>query len=571
MTGACFPGAAAGPRTDLCRNDSLLDHSRAAAPQRKESILFFLLVACCLSFVTGCGKRQTMVDRGNQAQVLERGAGADVTDLDPQAAVNITEMDVVSTLFEGLLTEDPVDLHPVPGVAEHWDVSPDGLTYTFYLRKNAKWSDEADVTAGDFVASWRRMLTPSFAAENAGLLYVLQGAEAFHKGITKDFGQVGATAVDAHTLRVVLEHPAPYFLSLLTHPAWMPVPIATIAKFGAVDERGNRWTRPGNLVGNGAFTLKAWRPNEVVAVVKSATYWDAAHVRLNEIRFHPYDSVDAEDRAFRAGQLHVTYVLPFGKADAYRRDTPQFLRSDAYLNTYFLRLNTRRPPLDDVRVRRALALAIDRTALVEKVLRAGQEPATAITPPGLPEYTPPTGLGTNPENARRLLADAGFANGQDLPPIELLFNTSENLRVIAEAIQEMWRRELGIRVQLVNQEYKVVLSQRRAGQYQLLLSDWVGDYLDATTFLDPWRTGSANNHTGWGSSEYDGLLFAAARTPDQASRAAQLRKAEALLLEAAPVIPLYYNTHTYLLQTSVKGWHSTLLDHHPYKDVWLEP
>lgn len=530
-----------------------------------------LLFAGLLGLFAGCAKHETAVQRGDRQQVLERGAGADVTDLDPQLAVNITEMDVASALFEGLVTEDPVDLHPVPAVAEQWDISPDGLTYTFYLRADAKWSDGSAVTAADFVAAWQRMLTPSFAAENAGLLYVIQGAEAFHKGATHDFSQVGVAASAPRTLRVTLEHPTPYFLSLLAHSAFMPVPLATVAKFGPATERGNRWTRPGNLVGNGAFTLKTWRPNDIIEVEKSPTYWDAAHVRLNEIRFHPYDSVDAEDRAFRAGQLHVTYVLPFGKADTYRRESPQLLRSDAYLDTYFLRFNTRRAPLDDVRVRRALALAIDRTALVERVLRAGQRPATAITPPGLPGYTPPAGIGTDGAAARKLLADSGFPDGRGFPPVELLFNTSENLRIVAEAVQEMWRRELGLRIDLVNQEYKVVLSQRRAGQYQILLSDWVGDYLDATTFLDPWRSDSANNHTGWGSADYDSLLFNAARTSDTAGRAALLQQAETLMLEAAPIVPLYYNAHTFLLQPSVKGWHSTLLDHHPYKAVWLEP
>jgi oligopeptide transport system substrate-binding protein len=532
-----------------------------------------LLLAAAMGFVlvAGCAKRETAVVQGNREQVLYRGTGAEVTDLDPQTSVNITEMDVVSALFEGLVTEDPVDLHPVPGVAERWDQSADGLTYTFYLRHDAKWSDGSPVTAADFVASWQRMLTPSLAAENASLLYVLQGAEAYHKGANNDFGQVGVRAVDTTTLRVTLEHPTPYFLALLTHAAWLPVPVQTIEKFGPRADRGNRWTRPGNLIGNGAFVLKVWRPGDEVVVEKSPTYWDAAHVRLHAIHFRPYESVDAAERAFRARQLHVTYVLPFGKADAYRRDAPQFLRSDAYLNTYFVRLNTTRRPLDDDRVRRALSLAIDRDALVQHVLHGGQSPATAITPPGLPGYTPPSGPAFDANAAATLLAEAGYPRGQGLPTIELLFNSSENLRIVAEALQEMWRRELGVHVQLVNQEFKVVLSERRAGHYQLLLSDWVGDYLDASTFLDPWRSDSGNNHTGWSNVDYDALLFAAARNPDPAARTAQLEKAEALLLNAAPIIPLYYNAHTFLLQPAVKGWHPTLLDHHPYKSVWLEP
>lgn len=532
-------------------------------------VLLHVIPAALL--LASCGRRESAVERGIREQILERGAHTDVTDLDPHTAINITEMDVISSLFEGLVSEDPVDLHPVPAVAEKWDVSPDGLTYTFHLRANARWSDGSPVTAGDFVDSWKRILTPSLGAQRAGLLYIIQGAEAFHKGVAADFAQVGVRALDPRTLQVRLEHPTAYFLSLLTHPAWFPVPLATVAKHGAVAQPGNRWTRPGSIIGNGPFVLKTWRPSQEIFVEKSPTYWDAATVRLNGIRFHAIESVDAEERAFRAGQLHVTYVVPFGKAASYRRDAPQFLRSDPYLDTYFLRLNTTRPPVSDPRIRRALAHAIDRTALVEKVLRGGQRPATAITPPGLPGYTPPAGLETNADEARRLLAEAGHANGQGLPPLELLFNTSENMRIIAEALQGMWKRELGLNVQLVNQEFKVVLSERSAGRYQILLSDWVGDYLDATTFLEPWRRDSGDNHTGWGNAEYDALLFDAARNQNPASRAAQLQKAEALLLKEAPIIPLYYNPHTFLLHPSVKGWHPTLLDHHPYKHVWLEP
>lgn len=529
---------------------------------------FFLAGVVLLA---GCGRRETAVLSGNRDQILHRGLGSEVGDLDPHLATNIAEMDLISALFEGLVAEDPVDLHPVPGVAESWDISSSRLVYTFHLRADAKWSNGSPVTAQDFVASWQRILTPSLGAANATLLYVIQGAEAFHKGATKDFGLVGATAVDARTLRVTLEHPTAYFLSLLTHTAWLPVPLAVVATQGAVDQRGNPWTRPGRLVGNGPFNLKSWRANQRIVAEKSPSYWDAAHVRLNAIHFYPIDSVDAEERSFRAGQLHVTYVLPHGKVESYRLDAPHLLRTDPYLDSYFFRLNTRRPPLGDERVRRALALAIDRAALVGKLLHGSQQPASTVTPPGLDGYVPPAGIPTDFAAARRLLAEAGFPEGKGLPQLELLFNTSENHRMLAEAVQEMWRKELGVEVRLVNQEFKVLLTERRGGHYQILLSDWVGDYLDATTFLDLWRSDSGNNHTGWASPDYDALLFAAARTANSTERAVQLQKAEALMLAAAPIAPLYFNTHVFLLQPSVKGWHPTLLDHHPYKHVWLEP
>jgi len=518
----------------------------------------------------GCARRETPVQRGDRDQVLLRGLGYEISGLDPQVTTGLSEYSVISALFEGLVAEDPVDLHPVPGVAASWDVSPDGMVYTFHLRAGAKWSDGEPVTAQDFVDSWRRALTPALAAPYASMLYVVRGAEAFNRGTTTDFGRVGVSAPDAHTLRVALVRPTPQFPAMLDQPVWFPVNLRCIAASGAIGARDNPWTRPGRLVGDGPFVLKSWRPGQEIVVEKSPTYWDAAHVRLNAIHFYPFDSMDAAERAFRAGQLHLIETLPVGKIDAYRRETPQLLRIDPSLDTYFFRLNVRRPPLDDERVRRALSLAIDRQAIVDKILRGGQQPATAFTPPGFPGYAPPAAVTTDFAGARRLLAAAGFPGGKGLPPLELLYNTSENHRLVGEAVQEMWRRELGLDVRLVNEELKAVLADRAAGNYQILLYDWAGDYLDATTFLDVWRGDSGNNHTGWSDAAYDRLLDEAARTADPAARAALFQQAERLLLAAAPIIPLYYNTHAFLLQPSVKGWYPTLLDHHPYKYVYLD-
>ena len=517
----------------------------------------------------GCVRRQTNVQRGDREQVLHCGIGSEVADLDPQIVTGIGERYVLSALFEGLVNEDPRDLHPVPGVAASWDVSPDGLVYVFHLRADARWSNGDPVTAGDFAASFRRLLTPSLGAENAALFYGVTNAEAFNQGRLADFSQVGIAALDPRTLRITLAHPQPYLLSLLAQAAAYPVHVRSIESQGPADQRGGAWTRPGRLVGNGPFVLTQWRPNRVIAVDKSPTYWDSAHVRLQGIRFYPIDSRDAEERAFRAGQLHVTYTLPAGKTEAYRRDAPQFLRVDPYLNTYFLRLNVRRPPLDEPRVRRALALAIDRAALAHAVLRGGREPAPTLTPPGLPDYTPPAGQPTDPAGARRLLAEAGYPEGRGLPPLELLCDNSENLRLVAEALQEMWRRELGVQVRVHNLEMKSVQSESRTGRYQMSLADWVADYLDADSFLNVWRGSDGNNRTGWSSADYESLLFAAARTADPGEHARLLRRAEQLLLDAAPVIPLYFNPHVFLLQPSVHGWYPNVLDHHPYQAVWL--
>ena len=526
------------------------------------------LFAAVLAF-SGCAKHETLIERGNRDQILLRGIGPDPASLDPHVATQAADYSVLSALFEGLLTEDPVDLHPVPGVAERWAVSPDGLTYTFHLRANARWSNGDPVTAQDFVASCRRVLTPSLAAENANLLYVVRGAEAFHRGQSVDFASVGVAALDAQTLRITLAHPAPQFLSMLNHPAWFPVHLPTIEKNGPAAERGNPWARPGSFVGNGPFVLREWRSGQRIVVAQSPTYWDAAAVRLREIHFFPF-TVDAEERAFRAGQLHVTDALPPAKIDTYRRDAPRLLRIDPLLGTYFYRLNVTRPPLNDVRVRRALALAIDRQAIVEKILRGDQLPASAFTPPGMAGYTPPAGLATDFAAARRLLAEAGFPGGKGLPSLELLFNSSESHRAIAEVVQETWRRELAVAVRLVNMENNSVLEARRTGSFQILRSSWTADFDDPQNALALWTSDSGNNFTGWTDPAYDALLRQAALAPAPTQRLTLFQQAEARLLDAAPMIPIYYYTHVFLLQPSVKGWHPTLLDHHPYKHVWLE-
>jgi len=539
---------------------------------RRRSFFAGIVCGLCLPLAAfvGCSSRESNVERGNREQILHRGFGPDLADLDPHLATGTGDHSVLSALFEGLIAEDPVDLHPVPGVAERWETSADGLTYLFYLRANAKWSNGDPVTANDFLASWRRALTPSLQADNANLLYAVEGAEAYHKGKLTDFSQVGFAAPNARTVRITLERPTPYFLTLLQHWIWWPVPLSTIEQTGSATTRGNRWARPGTLVGNGPFTLKEWRPGQRIVVEKSATYWDAVTVRLTAIYFYAIDDVNAEERAFRAGQLHLTEALPISKIDTYRNEDRHVLRIDPYLGTYFYRINVNRPFVNATAVRRALSLAVDRATLVEKVLRGGQVPAAVFTPPGIGGYAPPAGIAFDPIAARALLAEAGFPGGKGAPILELLHNTSENHRVIAEAVQEMWRRELGIEVRLANMENKSVLDARRAGNYQLLRSNWIGDYSDPMSFLSIWRSDSGNNYTGWNNATYDRLLYEAARTSGLDDRFLLLQRAEDLLLKEAPLIPIYHYTHIFLLQPSVKNWHPTALDHHPYKHVWLE-
>jgi oligopeptide transport system substrate-binding protein len=524
----------------------------------------------CLLFSTGCPRRETPVQRGIREQVLLRGLSADPSELDPHVISGLPDINVASTLFEGLVSEDPVDLHPVPGVAESWDASPDGLTYTFHLRANAKWSNGESVTAQDFVNSIRRVLTRTLAADYSTMMYLLVNAEAYNKGSLTDFSQVGVQVSDARTLKLTLNHPAPYFLSLLSHPVWFPINLSSLQKVGSPYQRGSKWTQPDSLVGNGPFVLKKWKKGEIIAVDKSPTYWDAATVRLKSIHFYPAVDVEGEERAFRAKQLHVTEALPVSKVDNYKHNQPDVLQIGAFLDTYFYRLNITRPGLSNIKVRQALSAAIDRPTIVEKIVRGGQQPAHSLTPPGMDGYIPPNVAQSNYDEARRLLSEAGYPGGQGLPQMEVMINSSGNHRVIAEAIQEMWRRELGVDVRINNMEQATLLANRRTLDYQILRSEWVADYVDPKTFLDVFRSDSNNNHTGWKNSSYDALLFEADRTADPAARHALMQRAEIILLNDTPIIPIYYFTSVRLVHPSVQGWHTTLLDRHPYKYVWLD-
>jgi oligopeptide transport system substrate-binding protein len=522
----------------------------------------------CLLAVS-CAKRDAApAAASRQDGFVHVSVGSEPTDLDPHVVTSLSEARILPALFEALVNFDPDTLAPTPGLAERWEISADGLTYTFHLRE-ARWSNGEPITSQDVADSWRRILTPSLGADYAYFFYLIRGAEDYHKGRTKDFTQVGLAAPDARTLIVSLTHPAPYFLQILLNSPWRPVNVRAIAKVGDAYTRGTRWTRPENIVTSGPFRLREWTPHQHIRVEKSPTYWDAANVKLAGAAFYPTDSVDAEERAFRAGQLHATYSVSLSKLATYRRDQPASLRMDDYVNTFLFRLNTRKAPLDNAALRRALSLAIDREIITEKILKGGQKPAASFTPPNIPGYTPPARPLRDLETARRLLAEAGYPGGQGLAPLEILYNNSEINRIVAEAIQEMWRRDLGVTATLVNQEYKVVFANRRTGNYQILLGDWVADYLDPTTFLDLWRSDSGNNHTGWGSADYDALMDRANRTVDPAQRAAILQQAEALMLDSAPIIPIYFNTHVYLLSPSVRGWKPSPMDHIDYRHVSL--
>jgi len=520
--------------------------------------------------IVGCGKRETRVEQGNREQILHLANGTEIEDIDCQIVTGVPEHHIITTLTEGLVSEDPKDLHPVPGVAERWESNADQNVWTFHFRDNAKWTNGDKVTAQDFVRSYKRILMPTLASKYAYMLFVMKNAEAYQNGDLTDFDQVGVKALDDRTLEITLTYPTPYFLSLLNHYTWFPVHIPTIEKFGALDMKGNKWTRSGNFVGNGPFRLKDWRISDVLIVEKNPLYWDADTVRLKEIHFYPIESAETQERLYRAGQLHNTYEMLPAKIEVYEREQPELLYKYRWLASYFYRFNTSRKPVDNLLVRKALSMAIDRESIVKNVTRAGQRPAYFYSPPDTAGYTPRARLKEDVAKAKELLAEAGYPNGKGMPKIEIVFNTLETHRAIAEAIQEMWRKNLNIEVELVNQEWKVYLDSQRELDYDISRAGWTGDYEDPNTFLDMWTSWSQQNQTGWTNAAYDDLIRKAGREANPVQRYEYFQQAEEILIDELPILPIYIYTRVYLLHPAVNGWYPTHLDHHPWKYIHLE-
>ncbi len=516
-----------------------------------------------------CTKRQTNVERGIERGLLYIGIGAEPAALDPHLTTGLTEYSVMLALLEGLTTLHPETMAVEPGVAQSWEVSHDGKRYTFHFDPEARWSNGEAVTPQDFIFSFKRILSPALGAPYAYMLYPMRGAEAFHRGQSTDFSSVGVSAPDAHTLVIELESPTPYFLSMLSHNTWWPVHPPTILKHGAITDRISKWTKPGNFVGNGPFQLERWRLNNGIDVVRNPHYRARGELGLNGIHFLPI-AVQSEERAFRAGHLHITSSVPIHRIDWYRENQPERLRFDTALGVYYYMLNTERGPLADARVRQALAYSINRGDLTTHILRAGQKPAYHFTPPNTGGYEARVRLPYDPDLARKKLAEAGYPDGKDFPKLQLLFNTSESHRTLAVAIQQIWKKELGIEIELHNQEWKAYLATRQSGDFDILRAAWYGDYDDPNTFLSLGESDNGNNHTNWHNPQYDALIESAAKETDPAARMELFQQAEAILIDALPVIPIYFYVTSRLIHPAVKGWHPSLLDNHPYQAIQLE-
>jgi oligopeptide transport system substrate-binding protein len=530
-------------------------------------LLFSLFLSAC-----GGGNSETRVEAGNREGVLHFGNHSEPQGLDPHIVTGVPENHIILSLFEGLVSKNPYTLEVEPGVAESWEISEDGRVYTFHLRNNAKWSNGDPVTAEDFRWSWQRALSPILGSEYSYMYYGIVNAEAYNKGDMPDFSQVGVKVLDTLTLEVTLISPVPYFLQLTDHHSMYPIHRSSVESFGAADDRIAPWAREGSIVTNGAFVVTEWQVNSHVRVEKNPLYWDADKVKLNAIVFYPTENLVTEERMFRDGQLHRTEEIPLEKIATYRQEQPEVVAIAPWIGSYFYMINTTRHPLDDVRVRKALAMSIDRELVSETVIQGVHLPSTSLVPPGTLGYEPPKVFSYDPEQARALLAEAGYPNGEGFPGFELLYNTHEDHRKIAVALQQMWLENLNINVNLVNQEWKVYLDSHNNMNYDMSRRGWIGDFVDPYTFLNMYISEGGNNNTGFANARYDEIVLKEAPAElDRDKRYKLYREAETILLENMPILPVFTYQFKHLIQTSVKGMPTNIMDHYNYKYVSLEP
>lgn len=533
----------------------------------------FLRLLCFFAAIhAGCGKREITspaAPGSASPQILRISQRNEPADLDPATATLPDEFAVLRALGEGLLLPGANGAEPIPGAAERFDVSADGLVYTFHLRAGLRWSNGEPVTAADFLASFQRVLLPATAAQRASVFYPVKNAREFLSGKIADFSAVGFAAPDARTLVVTLAQPTPRFPHYAASGPWIPVNPRVVSR------HGRAWTRPENFVGNGAFTLAEWRPHQRLVVKKNPAWHGAAHVALAEIQFIHFDNGDAEERAYRAGQIEATMAVPFTKVEVYARERAPELNRLPMIETRYIAFNCERAPLSDPRVRRALALAIDRERIVEFVLRGGQPPAHRLVPAALrldgaraanaKDQAPRLGEDAEqhfePDRARQLLAAAGFPGGRNFPKLEF---SSWNLNVAAlEAVQAMWKKELGLEVAILTRDAKVHVAALTAGTYDIAFVTAIPDVADPANLLGLFLTGAPNNYPHWRDARFDELLAETGRRP------AALIEAEARLLESAAIAPLYFNAKIWLMSPRVRGWQEDGLWTRSYQTITL--
>jgi oligopeptide transport system substrate-binding protein len=487
--------------------------------------------------------------------VFRRGNGPEPDTLDPQRAEDESSREIIRDLFEGLVGEAPGG-ELVPGAAESWEISDDGLTWTFTLRPDGRWSNGDPVVAADFVTGLRRALDPATGSSSAALLAPLAGAEQIMAG-QRPPETLGAEALGELHLALRLRSPTPFLLGLLTHPITFPVHGPSLAEHGA------QFARPGRLVSNGAYRLDEWEIHSHVQLVRNPHFREPPQIGV--VRFYSFDAAEAEMNRYRAGDLDFALQIPLSRYQWARENMGDELNVAPILSTQFWLFNTVRPPTDDVRVRKALTMTLDRELITSSVTGLGDHPAYGLVPPGVANYTAQTfdwrdqSMAERVETARALLAEAGYGPGRPLQ-VEVHYNTNENLRRVAVAVASMWREHLGVETTLFNEEFRVLLARRKdPDQWQILRLAWIGDYSDASNFLEILTTTGAVNDTGYNDPEYERLLAEASVERDPARRRALLESAERRMLEHYPVLPVFHAVSKTLVKPWVGGFQSNVL------------
>ncbi|MFA0299172.1 ABC transporter substrate-binding protein, partial [Vibrio sp. 10N.222.46.A3] len=487
-----------------------------------------------------------------KVQELVRGNGTEVATIDPHKSQGVPESHVIRDLLEGLVNQDG-EGNTIPGVAESWETT-DNKTFTFHLRKDAKWSNGDPVTAEDFVYSWKRAVDPATASPYAWYMEYTKMVNA--KDIVagkKDKSELGVKAVDANTLVVELETAVPYFVMMMGHTTVKPVHKATVEKFG------DQWTKPGNFVGNGAFSVDKWVVNERLVLKRNDQYWNNDKTVLNKVTFLPIENQVAEMNRFLSGEIDFTNELPTEHFKRLKKEHAEDVSVAGNLCTYYYIFNTKKAPFDDVRVRKAISYAIDRDIVTGAILAQGQKPAYFLTPeitagfdPELPQYGTMSQKERNVE-AARLLEEAGY--GKDNPlNFNLLYNTSENHKKIAVALGSMWKKTLGLKVTLENQEWKTYLSSKDSGDFEVARAGWCGDYNEASSFLTLMKSNNTTGGVHYDSAAYDQIIDKALNSTSEEERKALYLEAEALMANDMPIAPIYQYVKSRLLNPHVGGF-----------------
>ena len=547
-------------RLNLADGTHSLGMPMTLSVQLQRSLRSLALLLCCAAalLTAGCGVEQP----SRPADTFAFALGSDPETFDPGSMSGSVEGDVAYQLFEGLLSPAADDGPPEPGVAERYDLSADGRTYTFHLRPDARWSNGDPLTAEDFDYAWRRVLKHKIAADYINLFRLVRGAAEYEATPTNE-ALLGLRVEGPTTFVVELAQPVAYFPELVSFYPMFPVHRGSIEKWGEQDA-----FKPEHIVSNGAYKMEAYLRRLRIDATLNPHYWGRAEVAVKQISLLIIEDEAARVNAFDDGRLDWVNQLPSNQILSLRtRDT---FRRTEMLGTYFLRFNVTKPPFNDPRVRHALSLAVDRELLCRCTLSDLYKPATGMVP-SLPGYPASDAVRYDPDEARRLLAAAGFPGGKGFPTVAYLYNTSENHKIVAEGLQDIWKSELGIEVQLVNQEWKVYLDALKRLDYDIARGGWIGDYVDPNTFLDLWRTGDENNHTGWSDAGFDGLIDKAAQTPDPAARLTVLHAAEAILLRELPVMPIYNYAEFHLLRRDIDGWKANLRDVHLARHIRKRP